>query len=132
MNVAERSRGAVVAFGLLALVCSSCKDSDDGAAEPLVMTITSPTSGATFATTDSELVVGGTITGIQPLDFLPGGVARVENGATGRFYALDLGDNGTWRTRDPVGLLPGTNPIHAYVDVASGFSEDFLTITSNP
>jgi hypothetical protein len=132
MNAAQRRKAASLALASCVLLAAGC-EGDDGetTVEPLVMTITTPTSQSAFTTTQSELYVGGRVTGLQPTDFLPFGGGGVENGATGS-VSITVQGSGVWRTVSSVQLALGNNNIHAFVDVASGFAEDSLAVTRNP
>jgi len=133
MNAAQRRKSATLVFASCVLLAAGCKGGDDEmTVEPLVMTITSPTSQPAFMTTQSELYVGGTVTGLQVGDFLPFGSGGIQNLATGRTLSITVQGSGAWRTVSPVPLAVGANTIHAFVDVASGFAEDSLVITRNP
>ena len=133
MNATQRRKGASLAVAFCVLFAVGCDDDDAGmTVEPLVMTITGPTSQPAFVTTQSELHVAGNITGLQPADFFPFGNGGVENGATGRSFSITVQGSGAWQTVSPVPLAFGDNNIHAFLDVASGFAEDSLVITRNP
>jgi hypothetical protein len=121
-----------VPITVLLIAGTNCGDSAQEVVEPREMTITSPTSESTFATTATELHVGGTITGLEAADFLPFQTGAVVNETNGDLSNIRLQGDGTWRTTVPVTLSSGDNRIHAFADLASGGRSDFLTITREP
>ncbi len=117
---------------LLLLETERCRGTNDTSAPaPLVMTITMPTSQAIYSTDDPVVAIGGTIAGMQPADLLPFGNGGVRNETTEQTVSITIQGSGAWHTEPPISLTFGSNLIHAYIDVLSGFSEDGLTITRN-
>lgn len=129
MNAGRQVRMTSLALVILA---AGCNDNDsEMAAAPLAMTITTPTSQPTFVTTNAEVTIGGTLSGMQIDDLFPGANGRVDNLDTGGSATIRIEGLGAWRTTSPMPLTFGTNRIHAFLDVRSGFADDSIVITRN-
>lgn len=94
----------------LCVLLTACTEDDSGGGPPVSITIENPTSGPSYFTTGTGIIIGGSISGASYVH-----VRNIFTGVTTEGFVKYYQGHGSWFA-DIRGLVPGDNAITATAD----------------